>query len=1047
MAKGRDPAKHSKKDPAKPTRAKAARPDTPAIDPALADLLNPAIGQGRAGVGSQTGIERNPSPLVAQGREGGREAVQRSSTRAKNAASFAQSLPTPTPSPSPQGEGEQRASGLQPPPDNSFDRRADFANAHRARASVARGFGEAPQQGYVGKMPVPPGELDPDLAHALGIDEQDSATEENARNVITPDMGPARLRLARPVSGDIGTVAGLASQQSLDRLLREGRAEFREHDGANKIWTPHRPPRPEKSEGGRQLVIKSDFDPKGDQPQAIAELVEGVRRNDRTQVLLGVTGSGKTFTMAKVIEETQRPALILAPNKTLAAQLYGEFKNFFPDNAVEYFVSYYDYYQPEAYIPRTDTYIEKDSSINEQIDRMRHSATRALLERDDVIIVASVSCIYGIGSVETYSAMTFSLKRGERLDQRALLADLVALQYKRSGGDFYRGSFRVRGDAIEIFPAHYEDRAWRVSLFGDEIESIHEFDPLTGQKTDELEFVKIYANSHYVTPRPTLLQAIAGIKVELKQRLDQLNAAGRLLEAQRLEQRTLYDLEMMEATGACAGIENYSRYLTGRKPGEPPPTLFEYVPDNALVFVDESHVTVPQLGGMYRGDFRRKATLAEYGFRLPSCMDNRPLRFEEWDAMRPQTAAVSATPGSWELNESGGVFTEQVIRPTGLIDPPVDVRPARTQVDDLVGEVRAVAQKGYRALVTVLTKRMAEDLTEYLHEQGIRVRYMHSDIDTIERIEIIRDLRLGAFDALVGINLLREGLDIPECALVAILDADKEGFLRSETSLVQTIGRAARNIDGRVILYADAVTGSMERAMAETNRRREKQAAFNTANGITPESIRKGIGDILNSVYERDHVLIAAGAGDGGEFGEAATIGHNFEAVIADLETRMRAAAADLDFEEAARLRDELKRLRATELAVIDDPTAKFLPAPSPRARGEGTGGLRPPSFKQERDAKHRDDEGASPPGSESRRGKGKVHKPALDEMGIALYHEVAPHRPGQRNAPRKPTLDEMGPTVESIPGKPALPAAGRSGPRSTLGRPGMRGGWKPRGR
>ena len=710
-----------------------------------------------------------------------------------------------------------------------------------------------------------------------------------------------------------GLTGATASAESLKALLELGDPNIRN----SPAWTPHRPPRPDKSEGGRRFRIVSEFEPKGDQPQAIAALVEGVAARERDQVLLGVTGSGKTFTMAKVIEATQRPALILAPNKTLAAQLYGEFKSFFPDNAVEYFVSYYDYYQPEAYVPRSDTYIEKESSINEQIDRMRHAATRAVLERDDVVIVASVSCIYGIGSVETYTAMTFSLQLGDKVDQRQLIADLVALQYKRSQAEFSRGFFRVRGDTIEIFPAHYEDRAWRVGFFGDEIETIVEFDPLTGHKIQDLEFVKIYANSHYVTPRPTLLQSIDAIKHELKVRLDQFIAQGRLLEAQRLEQRTLFDLEMLQATGVCAGIENYSRYLTGRRPGEPPPTLFEYLPDNALVFCDESHVTVPQIGGMYRGDYRRKATLAEYGFRLPSCMDNRPLRFEEWDAMRPQSVYVSATPGKWEMERTAGVFVEQVIRPTGLIDPPVEVRPARSQVDDLLGEVKRVAKAGYRTLVTTLTKRMAEDLTEYLHENGVRVRYMHSDIETLERIEIIRDLRLGAFDVLVGINLLREGLDIPECALVAILDADKEGFLRSETSLVQTIGRAARNVDGKVILYADHVTGSMQRAMDETTRRRAKQELYNTENGITPTSIKRGIQDIMNSVYEADHVTVDTGSSG------LPTIGHNFQANIADLEKRMKEAAGNLEFETAARLRDEIKRLQTVELAIGDDPLAR----------------------------------------------------------------------------------------------------------------------------
>ncbi|MEB8388301.1 excinuclease ABC subunit UvrB [Rhodobacteraceae bacterium KMM 6894] len=673
-----------------------------------------------------------------------------------------------------------------------------------------------------------------------------------------------------------------------------------------------------KLEGGKRFELVTEFDPAGDQPTAIAELTQGVLDGERDQVLLGATGTGKTFTMAQVIEKTQRPAIILAPNKTLAAQLYGEFKGFFPNNAVEYFVSFYDYYQPEAYVARSDTYIEKESQINEQIDRMRHSATRALLERDDVIIIASVSCIYGIGSVETYGAMTQDLKVGSNYDQRQVMVDLVAQQYKRNDQAFQRGSFRVRGDSLEIFPAHLEDRAWRLSFFGEELEAITEFDPLTGEKTDTFDQIRVYANSHYVTPKPTMTQAIIGIKKELRMRLDQMVNEGKLLEAQRLEQRTNFDLEMLEATGVCNGIENYSRYLTGRSPGEPPPTLFEFIPDNAIVFADESHVSVPQIGGMYKGDFRRKMTLAEHGFRLPSCMDNRPLKFEEWDAMRPQSVFVSATPAKWEIEQTGGVFTEQVIRPTGLLDPLVEIRPVETQVDDLIDEVRRVIEQGFRTLVTTLTKRMAEDLTEYMHEQGIKVRYMHSDIDTLERIEILRDLRLGAFDVLIGINLLREGLDIPECGLVAILDADKEGFLRSETSLIQTIGRAARNAEGRVIMYADRITGSMERALGETDRRREKQIAYNIEHGITPATVKKNVDDILAGLYKGDVDMSRVTAKI-----DKPMHGANLTAHLDGLRVEMRKAAENLEFEEAARLRDEVKRLEAVDLAISDDPMAR----------------------------------------------------------------------------------------------------------------------------
>ena len=659
----------------------------------------------------------------------------------------------------------------------------------------------------------------------------------------------------------------------------------------------------------QKFEVVAEYEPAGDQPEAIKEIVSNIKKNENNQVLLGVTGSGKTFTMAKTIEAVQRPALILAPNKTLAAQLYGEMKSFFPNNAVEYFVSYYDYYMPEAYVPKSNTFIEKESSINEQIDRMRHSATRALLERKDVIIVASVSCIYGIGSAETYGNMIVEIVKNQKIGRNELIQKLVELQYKRNDTDFHRGTFRVRGDLVEIFPSHYEDRAWRISLFGDELESICEFDPLTGKKNEDLEKIKVYANSHYVTPRPTLQQAMILIKKELKKRIPEFKAQDKLIEAQRIEERTKFDLEMIEATGSCNGIENYSRYLSGRKEGEPPPTLFEYLPNNALLFVDESHVTVPQLGGMYKGDRSRKTTLSEYGFRLPSCLDNRPLKFEEWETMRPQTLFISATPGSWELDQTKGVFVEQIIRPTGLIDPEVEVRPAKTQIEDLILEARKIIENNYRVLVTTLTKRMAEDLTEYMHENGLKVRYMHSDIDTLERIEILQDLRRGVFDVLIGINLLREGLDIPECALVAILDADKEGFLRSERSLIQTIGRAARNVDSKVILYGDKITKSMQYAINETKRRRLIQEKHNKINGITPQSIKRDINQTLENININEDNATKTKE-------EYKMVGNNIEKHLKSLRDKMIKYAEDLNFEEAANIRDEIRKLEKKDLEL-----------------------------------------------------------------------------------------------------------------------------------
>ncbi len=656
-----------------------------------------------------------------------------------------------------------------------------------------------------------------------------------------------------------------------------------------------------------EFEIESDFKPAGDQPEAIKSLLQGIKDQENDQVLLGVTGSGKTFTIANIIKETQRPCLMLAPNKTLAAQLYGEMKEFFPNNAVEYFVSYYDYYQPEAYVPRTDTFIEKDASINEQIDRMRHSATRNLLERKDAIVVASVSCIYGMGEVETYQEMSFPLKVGDIIDRSQLLEKLVEIQYKRNDIDFSRGSFRVRGDTVEVFPAHLEDAAWRISLFGDEIDSIVEFDPLTGNKTFKYDEVRLYAKSHYVTAKPTIMQAIKQIKIDLKTRLAEFYAENKLLEAQRLEERTRFDIEMMMATGICAGIENYSRYLTGRPNGAAPPTLFEYLPKDALLIVDESHVMIPQLRGMYKGDRSRKENLSNYGFRLPACLDNRPLMFEEWDKLRPQTIFVSATPGDWELEQTDGEFIEQIIRPTGLIDPEVIIRPVKDQVDDLMSEVKKNVEIKERVLVTTLTKKMAESLTEYFDENNIKARYMHSDIDTLERIEIIRDFRLGTFDVLIGINLLREGLDIPECSLVAILDADKEGFLRSHRSLIQTIGRAARNIRGRAILYADKMTDSINKAISETSRRREIQSLYNAENGITPKTIIKNVSDILEGLNKNPKSKRPRNTKSIAEI----------QKEIKSLTVEMKTAAANLEFETAAELRDKIRELENIELGII----------------------------------------------------------------------------------------------------------------------------------